>query len=45
MKEMEVGMGELRCGFPLVVRQNWTRVSAQSRRKLRKRDKVYTILN
>lgn len=40
-----MGKEELRCGFPPEERQNWTRVSAQSRRKLRKRDKIDTVLN
>lgn len=45
MKEMEVGKEELWCGFPPEERQNGTRVSARSRRKLRKRDKASTVLN
>lgn len=45
MKETEVGEDELRCGFAPEERQNWARVSARSRRKLRKRDRVQAVLN
>jgi len=45
MKEMEVGKQELQRGFPPEEGQNWARVSASGRRKLRKSDKVYTVLN